>query len=149
MKSNTKSSNIKQITAYVMTSFRNIVTSFVVLLIGFSTKVSAASIYDRDTVISPPVGRNVLPGGGIQAEEIKSSFIFTKLIPFVINYALRLAIGLAVIVLIIGGYKYMTAYGDTEKQDSARKTLTYAVIGLVLAITAYGIVAIVTNIRLS
>ena len=132
-----------------MSLYRSIVVSFVILLAGFSTKVNAASIYDRDTVLSPPVGRNVLPGGGIQAEEVKSSFIFTKLIPFAIDYALKLAIGLAVIVLIIGGYKYMTAYGDTEKQTSARKTLTYAVIGLVIAITAYGIVAIVTSIRLS
>ncbi len=128
--------------------FKQIITSLI--LTGLSVQTAlAASIYDRDTVLSPPVGRNVLPGGGIQAEEVKSSFIFTKLIPFVIDYALKLAIGLSVIVLIIGGYKYMTAYGNTEQQDSARKTLTYAIIGLVLAITAYGIVSIVTSIRLS
>lgn len=109
----------------------------------------AASIYDRDSVLSPPVGRDILPGGGLQADEVKSSFIFSKLIPFVIDYALKIAIGLAVIVIIIGGYQYMTAYGDTEKQETARKTLTYAVIGLVIALTAYGIVSIVTSIRLS
>ena len=50
---------------------------------------------------------------------------------------------------IFGGYLYITAYGDTEKHERAMRTLTYAIIGLILALTAYGIVAIVTSIQLS
>ena len=132
----------------VVSLCRRIVVSFMVLLISVQ-KVFAASVWDDDTVLSPPVGRSVLPGGGLQAEEIKESFVFSKLLPFVINYAIGAAVALSVIVLILGGYKFMTAYGDQEKQQSAKKTLTYALIGLILALTAYGIVAIVTSIRLS
>ncbi|MBU0577252.1 pilin [Patescibacteria group bacterium] len=104
---------------------------------------------DDDTLISEPIGGSALPGGGLHAEDIKSSFIFSKMLPFVIDYALKAAIALSVIVLIWAGYQFMTAFGETEKQDTARKTITYALVGLILAITAYGIVQIITSVRLS
>ncbi len=101
------------------------------------------------TMISEPVGKGILPGAGSEASDIQSSILFTKIIPFLIDWAINLAMGLAVIAIIIGGYMYLTAYGDTEKHQRAIRTLTYAIIGLVIALTAYGIVAIVTSIRLS
>lgn len=54
-----------------------------------------------------------------------------------LNNAIRLA-GLAVfIMLIVGGFKYMTAGGDAKAAESARNTITYAILGLVLIIVAY------------
>jgi hypothetical protein len=41
------------------------------------------------------------------------------------------------IMLLIGGFKYLTAGGDPKSVESAQKTLTYAVIGLVLIALAY------------
>jgi hypothetical protein len=35
------------------------------------------------------------------------------------------------IMLIIGGFKYLTAGGEPPKIESARKTLTYAILGIV------------------
>lgn len=100
-------------------------------------------------MISKPAGTGILPGAGVEGADIQSSVLFVKIIPFLINWAINLAIGLAVIAIIIGGYMYITAYGETEKHERAIRTLTYAIIGLVIALTAYGIVAIVTSIRLS
>ncbi len=47
---------------------------------------------------------------------------------------------LAVIVIIYSGIKYMTANGDKQKIESAKSTLIYAIVGLVIAIVAYAIV---------
>lgn len=53
------------------------------------------------------------------------------------NIAIRLA-GIAVfIMLIVGGFKYMTAGGDPKAAESARNTITYAIFGLVLIIGAW------------
>lgn len=57
--------------------------------------------------------------------------------------------GLAVVAIIIGGYFYLTAYGDDERRQRGTRTLYYAIIGLIITLTAYGIVAIVTSIKLS
>lgn len=61
---------------------------------------------------------------------------------------LLLLIGIvAVIYIIIGGYKYITANGDASKIGSAKNTIMYAVIGLVVAMAAYAIVTfVITNI---
>ena len=54
-----------------------------------------------------------------------------------LNYAVRFA-GLTVfMMLIIGGFKYLTAGGDKKAIESAGKTLTYAVLGLVILIGAW------------
>lgn len=52
----------------------------------------------------------------------------------ILNLAVRLA-GIAVfLMLIIGGFKYLTAGGDPKKAESAQKTITYAIFGLALLI---------------
>lgn len=51
------------------------------------------------------------------------------------------AIGIiAVVMIIFGGIKYSTSAGDSSKVTSAKNTLLYAVVGLVVAIFAYAIV---------
>jgi hypothetical protein len=125
------------------------ISAFLFLFMLFTSQVSFASVWDKETVISPPVGVDVLPGAGFETEDIKEYSIFSKIIPFVIDYAVKAAIALSVIMLIFGGYQFMTAYGATEKQDNARRTITYAIIGLVIALTAYGIIAIITSIKLA
>lgn len=54
-----------------------------------------------------------------------------------LNIAVRLA-GIAVfIMLIIGGFRYLTSGGDSKKAESAKNTLTYAIFGLVLILAAW------------
>jgi len=131
----------------VMSLYHFIVVSLIIAM--FSVQGAfAASVWDTDTIISPPVGTEVLPGGSLSAGDIREHAIFSKVIPFAIDYAVKLAIVLSVIVLIFGGYQFITAYGDTAKHDIARKTITYASVGLVISLTAYAIIAIITSIQL-
>lgn len=64
----------------------------------------------------------------------------------VINWVL-IAVGiLCVVFIIMGAVKYVTSGGDPDKTKSARNTILYAVIGLVIAILANVIVSIVFNL---
>lgn len=47
---------------------------------------------------------------------------------------------IAVIMIIIGGLKYITSAGDSQKVESAKNTIIYAVIGLVIVVLAQVIV---------
>ena len=47
---------------------------------------------------------------------------------------------IAVVMIIIGGVKYMTSMGDPGKVQSAKNTILYSVIGLIVAVSAFAIV---------
>lgn len=51
----------------------------------------------------------------------------------------------AVIMLIIGGIKYVVSGGDSKKVTDAKNTVLYAIIGLVIAVFAYAIVNFVIS----
>lgn len=51
----------------------------------------------------------------------------------------------AVIMIIIGGLKYITSSGDANNVSSAKNTILYAIIGLVVVLLAQIIVRFVIN----
>lgn len=51
----------------------------------------------------------------------------------------------AVIMIIIGGFQYLVSSGDATKAASARNTLIFAVIGLLVVILAASILSFVIN----
>lgn len=52
---------------------------------------------------------------------------------------------IAVIMLIIGGIRYVTSGGDAKKVTDAKNTVLYAIIGLVIAFLAFAIVNFVIS----
>lgn len=52
---------------------------------------------------------------------------------------------LAVGVMVFGGVQYVTSQGDSGKATSARNTILYGVIGLVLAMLAWAVVRFMTS----
>ncbi len=52
---------------------------------------------------------------------------------------------IAVIMLIIGGIKYVVSGGDSKKVTDAKNTVLYAIIGLVVCFLAYAIVNFVIS----
>jgi hypothetical protein len=47
---------------------------------------------------------------------------------------------------VIGGGMYLTAYGDEKKIDSGKKIVTYAIIGIVVALSALVVVRQIANL---
>jgi len=58
----------------------------------------------------------------------------------IVNILLYLLGAIAVVMIVIGGIRYATSNGDASAVTSAKNTILYAVIGLVVAILAYAIV---------
>ena len=50
---------------------------------------------------------------------------------------------IAVIMIIIGGYWYVLSGGDPQKTKKAKDTILYAVVGLVISLSAWVIVGFV------
>ncbi|MBI2410527.1 MAG: hypothetical protein HYV32_01340 [Candidatus Kerfeldbacteria bacterium] len=57
----------------------------------------------------------------------------------IVNLALSLLALVAVIIIIIGGFKWMTAAGDPGKVDKAKKLLVAAVIGLAFVMISWAL----------
>jgi hypothetical protein len=62
-----------------------------------------------------------------------------------VQFALGILGGISVIMIVIGGIKFATSAGDASGVSSAKNTILYAVIGLVVALMASGIVLLVTQ----
>lgn len=61
------------------------------------------------------------------------------------NIVLFIAGALAVIMIIYGSIRFMTAHGNEKQVESARLIVTYSVIGLIIAILAYALVNFVLS----
>jgi hypothetical protein len=63
----------------------------------------------------------------------------------IIQFVLGILGAISVLMIVIGGIKFATSAGDSAGVSSAKNTILYAVIGLVVAMLASGIVLVVTN----
>jgi hypothetical protein len=50
---------------------------------------------------------------------------------------------IAVVIILLGGFKWMTAGGDESKIEEAKKLMTAGVIGLVIILAAWGVTTFV------
>ena len=75
----------------------------------------------------------------------KSGGNLTSTVSLIIN-VISIAVGvIAVIMIIWGGMKYITSGGDSNKVKSAKDTILFALIGLVIVALAQFIVRFVLN----
>jgi hypothetical protein len=68
-----------------------------------------------------------------------------SLIAVIIRIMLMVGGAIAVLFVIIGGYQYMTSSGNEEQAEQGRKTLTNAIIGVIIILLAWVIVNVVVN----
>ena len=68
-----------------------------------------------------------------------------SLVKNIVNIILWVVGIMSVIMMVWGGIKYTTSAGDSNKVSSAKNTIIYAVIGLIVSIMAYAIVNFVIN----
>jgi hypothetical protein len=62
-----------------------------------------------------------------------------------ISWAFWLLAAISVIMIIVGGIRYITSQGNQQQLQSAKNTVLYAVVGLVVAIAARAIVMLVVD----
>ncbi len=110
----------------------------------FSTLLTAAPALAQ-TDVDKGLDKIKAPFGTQGLNESKD---VNQLIIKIINIMLQVSFGIALIFVIIGGYMYITAAGNEEQAGKGRKTIVYAVIGIVIITMSYTIVRIVQNAAL-
>lgn len=96
-----------------------------------------------------PGDQDVIEGYGGRcvglADAIRTGDISLRQLPCFVAYFSQVLIGLAgtlaVIFVMIGGYRYVI--GNPDEKDKAKKTITYALIGLAVTLLAWILVDIV------
>lgn len=89
-----------------------------------------------------------------QADEVKRGLdsisgdnviSFDNAIESVVKTLLFIIGAASVVMIIYGGFRYVTSAGEASAVKSAKDTIMYAVVGLVIALVAWGIADFVIN----
>ncbi|OGD61354.1 hypothetical protein A3A71_00565 [Candidatus Berkelbacteria bacterium RIFCSPLOWO2_01_FULL_50_28] len=70
------------------------------------------------------------------------SQIITKIVGFAMLIAALIAFG----YLIVAGFQYMTAGGDAAKAQTARQGIVNALVGIIIVVIAYTLLAYVSSV---
>ena len=93
--------------------------------------VSAASSSPSEEILKGVDGAG---GKSTKNDDLKASIKnITNILMFVVG-------AVAVLMIVVGGIRYTTSNGDASNVKSAKDTILYSVIGLVVAIVAYAVV---------
>ena len=69
----------------------------------------------------------------------------TEIVQSILNWIFGIIGIIAVVMIIIGGFNFMTSAGDPGKVKKGKDTILYGIIGLVVALLAFAIVNFVLN----
>jgi hypothetical protein len=84
-------------------------------------------------------------GGGNACTNDNAKNGLSNFLRQIINILLFIIGAIAVVMIIIGGLRYVLSGGDQSQITGAKNTILYAVVGLVVAIMAYAIVNFVVG----
>lgn len=116
------------------------VLAAVMCLVMVFTAVSPVSLpVYADSREEAQNGAKLVDGGGGGGSNQNLPDIITT----IINVMLFIAGALAVIMIIYGGIRYITAHGDEKQVKVAKDTIVYSVTGLIIAIIAYALVTFI------
>lgn len=101
------------------------------LVAGFHVDVNAQSVQSAPVLIT-------------DANQAQTKFI--GILCKVMNWMFSILIVLSVVMVLVAAYMYVTAGGNSEKVSSATKIITYAAVGVVVALFARGLPIIVASV---
>lgn len=93
--------------------------------------VGAINVFDKGCTGQAADAKSVCGNTGDTATSMTKTVVNTML--FILGI-------IAVIMIVIGGIRYVVSGGDSSAITGAKNTILYAVVGLVVAILAYAIV---------
>lgn len=124
---------MRKITAYSISSF---VASGLIILLA-QAPVFATNIFEGGMSQGIEQGRT----SEMPSTLFGNAGIFTQ----IVNILLFLVGILSVIMLIFGGLRYVISRGESKAVESAKNTILYAIVGLIVAILSYAIVNFVVS----
>jgi heme/copper-type cytochrome/quinol oxidase subunit 2 len=94
----------------------------------------------RALAVTPDVGINLI-SSQIQLSAQDPRVLTAR----IINTAMLFLGIIAVVIVLLGGFQWMTAAGNEDKVSGAKKLMGAGVIGLVIILAAWGIASFVLN----
>ena len=79
------------------------------------------------------------------SDGIPTIYCFQVIFANIVSAITTLALLALFIMILLGGFHYLTAGGDPKKVESARGTLTMAFLGFIIIMGAYLIIAILAG----
>lgn len=112
-----------------------------VLAVGLGVAVAVPSVYAENPNACDGKGKvsGIREGKNCAKTEDQQANLGDA-IETVTNVLLFIIGAIAVIMIIIGGIRYVISNGDSAQIKSAKDTILYAVIGIIVALLAYAIV---------
>ena len=89
--------------------------------------------------LSIAAGANAAKG----TDQVTDLFGQTGTFRTITNVLLYLIGAISVIMLIVGGLRYVVSGGDSTAVQGAKNTILYAIVGIIVAILAYAVVSFV------
>jgi hypothetical protein len=109
-----------------------------VMALGMNIATPMAQIASAQSIVD---GANAAKGNGQSTTLFGDGGVFQ----IITNTALFLIGAISVLMLIYGGIRYTLSAGDAKAVESAKNTIMYAIIGIIVALLAYAIVHFVLN----
>lgn len=126
---------INKIKTFIMTLS---ITGFIFVPAVLATVPAVAHAQSQNQVSSLCTGASLNVSGG-QCDQSSGSSI-NSLLKFVLNIISILVGVTAVIMIVIGGFKYIISGGDSSRVSGAKDTILFAIVGLVVVALAQIIV---------
>ncbi len=79
--------------------------------------------------------QGIQPGNNLPKVQATQSELQT-----ILQYFFGVVGALAVLFVVIGGFRYIVSAGNPQSAETAKKTIMYAVIGLIVAVTGEALV---------
>lgn len=117
---------------------------FTVIMVGAAVPALAADEAAKQAACEAINGAGSYQGGSC-VEKGGDANTIDSLVATIINLFSWVVGVMAVIFVIYGGFRYVTSGGDAGKITSAKNTIIYALIGLVIAVVAQVIVQTVVS----
>ncbi len=86
------------------------------------------------------------PPGSVCIENPLTATSFEAIVGNGINFIFKIAVVLAPLMVIIGGFLLLTAGGNIQQIDQAKKLLLWTAIGFLVVLLSKGILAIINQI---
>lgn len=114
---------------------------------------SLATVAEAATVTQPPI----IPGGSTENSKLyiphntdpqsNKSYLENQLLPGIASTIIGIVGGLSLLFVIISGLQLLTSYGNKDASGKAKNTLTWAIVGIIIASLSYAIVKIISTIN--
>jgi multisubunit Na+/H+ antiporter MnhB subunit len=110
-----------------------------------ASKLGAAVFLGAAYAQSALAANSEITSGSQAAHATDTPTSLTGSVKTISNVLIFVIGAIAVIMLIIGGFRYVVSQGDPASTKAAKDTILYAIVGLIVAILAYAIVNYVTT----